>query len=475
MYLICGIAQKKTHNMANMDPSQSIDPYRNGLTSGSDNPWEPTLGPLSKAYDINPMSKRAHSRWVMPDAYEGRNEYVANTIEDLWVTARYTWMTEYIFPWYKTEEIHLVWTKFELNPAYMSITPHTTSSRTITSQRSIQRASIVRRGIRAEVEDDYIRTEQGRETMIATYMQMARTVQDTANAEGLRQLVNCHRSTQAYNRKYGVISDGDLDLYLERDVERFMIAQKTPKGLETLDVMVNEALENYNDIRDKQMVWILPPDVMNYASVVPPERTYFYLGGQEAVDRVNGRPGTRSASAGTQGVLKNLGVERMISDTPVFVAKGREYMGLGGANLMQRTREVGVYNLMVDRTRDYNDFQTAGLNLRVYDNDIDAWSEITYVEAIKNCGIWTKEGNLQQVDVGGDTFDWLSRSDGEKRTNIVHLGDINPEFVTPAQWLAYGKTYWKSLDAAGKYEASIFSGKYKYNTENGTLDRKSVV
>lgn len=448
--------------MANMHPDQSIDPYRNGLTSGSDNPWEPLLGPLDKPYDINPLSKRPTSRWVMPAAYEGRNEWVANTIEDLWVTARYTWMTEYIFPWYKTEEIHMVWTRFELNPAYMSITPHTTSSRTITSQRTVQRASIVRRGIRAEVEDDFIRTEQGRETLAATYMQMARTVQDTANAEGMRQLVNCHRSTQAYNRKHTPVTDADLDAYLERDVERFMIAQKTTNGLEILDVQVNEALENYNDIRDKQMVWIFSPEVFNYTSTVKPEKTFFFLGGQEAVDRLNGRPGTRNASAGTQGVMKNLSVERMVADTPVFIAKGREYMGLGGANLMQRTREVGVYNLMIDRTRDYANAETAGLALRVYDNDIDAWSEISYEKAIMGCGVFNDDGDLiDPFGRGGgknlidDEFDWLSTKKGDKRVNIKHLGDTNTKFVSASQWLNYAKTALKAFETVDIFKAFL--------------------
>lgn len=134
---------------------------------------------------------------------------------------------------------------------------------------------------------------------------MARSVQETANVEVLRALLHCHRYQQKYIRNYGIVTDGDLDTWLQRKADRFMIAQKTRNGLEVLNTMVDRDLEQYDG---KANVWILGREVMDYCSVVPPEKTLYYLGGQEAVDRLNGRPQNGRAAADTMGNIRSLQV-----------------------------------------------------------------------------------------------------------------------------------------------------------------------
>ena len=83
---------------------------------------------------------------------------------------------------------------------------------------------------------------------------MGRAVQETANIEVLRALLGCHRYQQVYLRKHNIIKDGELDAWLDRKAERFMISQKDDFGLEKINTLIDQDLEAYQAEAD---VWIL--------------------------------------------------------------------------------------------------------------------------------------------------------------------------------------------------------------------------
>ncbi len=155
--------------------------------------FSPFLGPAPRPEKQSPYAKKATAKWNMPENYIGESEYLRDTTEDLILTASQTWYTERILPWYKTDQIHIQWSEWENNPHYMGITPHQATSRVVTQRRTTRKASIVRRGIAAEFENDFVSTPLGRSSFMASLMQMARSVQETANVEVLRALLHCHR------------------------------------------------------------------------------------------------------------------------------------------------------------------------------------------------------------------------------------------------------------------------------------------
>ena len=386
-------------------------------------------------------------------------------------------------PWQKTENIHIQWSEWENNPHYMGtmkivflllppskntltgITPHQTTSKVVTQRRTIRKASIVRRGIAAEFENDFVSTPLGRTSFMASLAQMARSVQETANVEVLRALLHCHRYQQIYIRQHGVVSEGDLDGWLNRKAERFMISQKEEFGLEKLSTMIDQEQEMYGG---QSNVWILGREIHDYCSLVPPGKIFFDKGGQEAVDRVNGRRQNPNAANGTMGNVRSLQPERMIGNTPVFLAKSYHVDTIGKVELLSRTVEVGVYNLMVDRTRDYSRYRNEGRNLRVYDNDIDSWSEIEFVHAIENCVIWAEDGELVNIfkhhtgrvnahhAMADEEYDFLSfnnpANDG-KRENIKFIGDMSVNYLTTANLENAGQTLLNALSYHDPQEA----------------------
>jgi hypothetical protein len=60
---------------------------------------------------------------------------------------------------------------------------------------------------------------------------------------------------------------------------------------------------------------------MEYVTNVPDEKTLFWLGGQQAVDRINGLPQNGTAAGGTMGNLRSLQPPRMVRQAPVYFAK----------------------------------------------------------------------------------------------------------------------------------------------------------
>lgn len=135
----------------------------------------------------------------------------------------------------------------------------------------------------------------------------------------------------------------------------------------------------------------------------------------------------------------------MIGTTPVYLAKSYSVDSIGKAELLSRSVEIGVYNMMIDRTKDYSRYRSEGRNLRVYDNDIDNWSDIELAYAIENCGVWKDDGTLIDIfaihagrnaghhAAADEEYDFLSFIDASgqtaKRRNIEHIGDMSTNFL----------------------------------------------
>lgn len=378
----------------NLPPSQRLDPYSYGISSGHSDLYSFFLGPPPRPGKDSAYSKKPVSKWNMPENYIGESEFLRDTVEDWNFTANQTWYTQVVLPWYRTDQIHVYWEQWENNPAFMEHTPHQAASHIVSQMHNIRHATLVRRGIGAEFEHDFVKEAKGRTRFIASLAQIARSFQETANVEVIRALLGCHRSTQVFVRKYQVIRDGELDQWLDRKAARFMISQKEVFGLEKLNIQIEQEQQKFKSSPDN--VWILSREVLDYCEVTDPNRTLYLYGGQEAVDRINGRPlGNGTAAGGTMGNVRSLTPDAMIGKTagvPVYLATSFAVDNMAELELLSRKMEVGVFNTMIDRARNHNNYKTESRNIQVYDEDTDDWAEITIQDAIDNCIVWDKAG-----------------------------------------------------------------------------------
>ncbi len=132
--------------MDNLPSAMAFDPYMHGLVSGHADMVTPYLGPAPRDARINHHNNKSHAKWNFPENYVGESLTMADTVEDVVLTAQWDFWTTAILPYYRTDDIHVQWSEWQNNVHYMGITPHQTASKVVTQKRTIRKASIVRRG-----------------------------------------------------------------------------------------------------------------------------------------------------------------------------------------------------------------------------------------------------------------------------------------------------------------------------------------
>lgn len=319
----------------------------------------------------------------------------------------------------------------------MGPTPHTAASNVIVQKRTLRRASIIRRGIAHEFEHDFGRTPTGRSSFLAALSQIARSVQETANVEGLRALLNCHGYQAEYVRKYEIVPQGDLDAYHERRAAMFMIVQKDEKGIFKLATQVAREQEMWGG---KGNMWIVGREIPEYISTSNDYMNEFWRGGQQAIDRINGNLRGKAASDGTQGNVVGYIPDRLLDGCDVYIAKSNFVEHIGKADLLTQVTEIGSYNIMADRGTDPFQYTTQERTIRVMDFAADNFADIELREAIENCVLWDRDGNL--VDpfrgrggasgIADPEYDFLSNvkaGGGLDRENITQVGHMYPNWI----------------------------------------------
>ncbi len=454
--------------MENFPDAIRFDPYANGFSSGHSDLATLFLGPGAEPDKKSPYSMRSVAKWNYPESKIGEVEYLRETMEDWMFTADKKWYTERILPWRKMDTLTYAWEQWEANPHIMGYTPHQAMSNVTTQKRTQMAATLIRRGIAAEFEQDFLTTQVGRGRFLATLVQIARSVQETANVETIRALLACHRHQQLFARQYHHIRDNDLDNYWQRKVDRFMVAQKADFGLEQLSVQIDGELEDYGI--NVPMVWIMGREVSDYCDTVPEGKIYYDKGGQEAVDRINGRRGIQAAG-GTNGNVAGVGPERWVKGTPVFLAKSWAVENVGKADLLSRTIEVGVFNTILLKCKDFKKYRSADMNIRVYDNTKDDWAEITFEKAIEHCILWDKNDDWDVADpytgtrrgrVGGteteQKMDFLRYGTGEAgdaKQDVKYIGDLDDTWLTTKQTLNAAQTLLNAVQRTVKETSNL--------------------
>lgn len=418
-------------------PSQQLDPFGAGLPTGSASIADAFLGPQPQGARLDVAEKRKVATWTLPEDRRGKNLYLRDTVEDLIWTANQTWYTQRVLPWHPTDELHIQWTNLTANAHLMEQTPYLTGSSLVTQERQIRKASLVRRGIAAEFEHDFLRSPMGRVSFLAALGQMARSVQETANAEVIRALINAHHHQHAFLREAGIIREGDLKGYFDRDRSRFAICQKTKNGLEKLDMEVDKELYAYKGSAE---AWILPEEVAIYATIVPSEKTDYWLAGQMGPDRVNNEGSKLLASALTTNPQDRVEPRRLVQGNPAFISRSFHVDNIGKMDLMSRIRQIGEYNTMVDECVNYKEYTSDMRNIAIYNEDIDDFSKITIQMAVENCNLFDTEGNLKPLltnkrdggDINDARRDFLSFVDPDsgQLSTAQYLYHIDPKYLT---------------------------------------------
>lgn len=433
---------KEEKNMSNTDiPSAQMDPYGIGFATGSNDLFGKFLGPAPQLARTDPYVHRNADVWTMPENFKGQNLVLSDTLEDWMFTADQNVYTQRLLPWRVTEQVSMQWEQFEANAHVMPMVAYMTPSPLVTQKRKFMRAKLVRRGIAAQFEHDFLRTPLGRSSFLAALGQMGRSVQETANLDCVRALVGAHSVQEQHLRDLNIPTERLMSDIRKRDVERFAIVQKVKNGLEILDMQIASEMHSY---RGQANAYLVPESVSIYATIVRPEKTDYYLAGQEGPNRVNGVGGI-SPSGGTGPAVRRFEPQLMIRGNDGYIAKMLHVDGMDRdqEELLARVRQTGEYYQMLDEEDD--DYKSSHRDIFIYDEDVDEMVRIRLVDAVIHAGIWdenTKNEGYKvktvrrspelQLDLEQD---FLSVYDTKKEPSPVeYVFDIHPDYL-PTEFL----------------------------------------
>lgn len=387
---------------------------------------------------VDVYEDRNADKWNMPENYKGQNKFLQDTLEDWMFTADDEFYTTRVLPWQIIDQITVQWSTFEANAHLMHMTPYQTPSSLVTQKRKFRKASLVRRGIAAEFEHDFLRTPLGRSSFLAALGQMGRSVQETANAECVRTLVHSHRYQQQHLRELGIAPLSELRMNLKKDKERFAIVQKTKNGLEKLDMEISKEMNEYRGVANG---WLIPEEISIYATIVRPEKTDYYISGPEGPDRVNGRGGVRPASANAPN-LDRVEAQHMVRNNPAFIVKTLHVDGVDREQeeLLTRVRQIGEFFSMMDTTQDYTEYRTFHRSIMVYSQEVDDMVLITMEDGINGCELWDTNGKVRKISEASTTAQaelrqfFLNKSGTNETVDYIY--QIHPDFI-PTNFLMH--------------------------------------
>ena len=153
----------------NGDVGMGPELYRGegGLATAGEyhNALEPFLGPPTKSIDYQPSHRFPHEAWFLPDAYQGRNDYVRETIVQTVVNYN-SFVTSQILPWKQQDNPNIAWDSIKFDKTLIDMEPEQGVPRYVTVEREAHTDYMVRRGLALIVNHGFAATPGGQKDFL---------------------------------------------------------------------------------------------------------------------------------------------------------------------------------------------------------------------------------------------------------------------------------------------------------------------
>ena len=372
-----------------------LQQHNGAQTMGSgQNPWMDYFGPPNGPIHTNPYDKFGYTNFDLPDAYRGRNLFLRDTI-DGFIMEDNTWYTSVCLPYVRTDEHHFAWNEWHFDTHVVGKVPEEGVSRLIRSSQRSFKESTVRRGIAFLLEHGFMNTSKGREQYLMNLKQIQQSVQETANHDVVAALLTCRRYDHEWEKKHGMFTKSYPQIK-RREVSNWAIVQKHTNGLDMIHEEYKQRLKRWNTTPN---MWIFPPRLCLYLTMVDPKTTEFYTAGPDGVRRLQQGPAAMTQFRGVN-----------IYETRMFDV----YEGDPPIDLLRREQSIGEYNVMRDPFSTLSDskyaeeaaksnftYATSLRDITVYNEEADKWSRISFKKALENWQGDKKEGE-GGLQIGAD-------------------------------------------------------------------------
>lgn len=379
------------------------------------------FGPPSGPIHTNPYDKFGYTNFDLPDAYKGKNLFLRDTI-DGFILEDNTWFTSVCLPYVRTDQHHFAWNEWHFDTHLVGRVPEEGVSRLIRSSKRSFKESTVRRGIAFQLEHGFMNTPEGRQQYVMNLRQIQQSVQETANHDVIGAVLSCRRYDREWEKKHGHFQKSFPEV-MKREVNQWAIAQKHPNGLDYMHEEFKGRLARWKVSPD---MWIFPPKLCLYLSMVPPEKTKFMEVGPEGPAKFNQGAQALSSFRGVQ-VYETREFDVFEGDLPI--------------DLLRRKQQIGEYYVMHDPYRYASDaevkakYRSEHRDIVIYDEDKDGWQRISFSDALKNArNHQGSEDPLDGTAAEGDIF-YVQRHKGmpnETKTRLWFLGEMQEKHLSIA-------------------------------------------
>ena len=321
-----------------------------------------------------------YETYTLPDAYQGKNIFIRDTIEGFLDTTN-NWYTTVCLPVQVTDQIHMTWNEFRFDQALASIVPEEGISRLITSSKEAREDHTIRHGLAFVLEHGFMTTDEGRRQYLLNIQQIAQSVQETNNYDVISAVLNCREYEREWEKRHSMIRTPWNELG-KREVMEFAIVQKDFRGFEILHEKYKSRLSRYGV---SPSMWIFPPGLALYATFSPTVADY---------------------SKETPGVELATGPEALGSFRGVNVYETREFdvrQGELPINLLQRRVQIGEHYYMRNHHSDNARYNTnTSMDIVVYNEDRDDWEKVSFRDAMNHVHRFRADGSLNNDNWGTD-------------------------------------------------------------------------
>ena len=214
------------------------------------------------------------------------------------------------------------------------------------------------------LEHGFWNTEEGRLNYAMNVATIRSACHETVYQSIIHSLMNeAQAYTRAYNARYNS-ANFTIRAALEFEKWRFGIVNKTQHGLELLD---SELCKYLGREGVKPDVWVFPPKMRAYASMVPPNALEFFRAGPQAVKNLAGQ-GDASAIFQNKEVFESREYAVDFSQSPI--------------DQLSRERQTGDW-FLTHVTKVGGDYTSSTL---AYDQDCDDFVRVNGQALVDNCG-----------------------------------------------------------------------------------------
>lgn len=395
--------------------------YQGTYTGSATNGWSSFFGKQKAHIETTPYDVNDRSTWTLPEGLKGANIMLATTLELMSFMAD-SWYTQEALPLETTQKTGIQWSKFIFMPKFAGLVPERGVARLVRSRKMGGKATFERRGLGLLLTHGFMNTPDGQESYRMNLRQIAQSVVETNNFGVVYAYLTADSYERKWDRDNGSFQGETMEKILEIETFYWDIF-KRKNGAALLDDRISANMEKYRGQAD---MYIVPPKIGRYYTIVPKNRTDYWMAGSR---------GPESIYDGVDAVktFKQLGPGNTVYLTRTYDVEPHDSKYGRAIDILRFHKQIGEYHLAFDhrRRRSYKGYQSSWRDIQVYDEDVDNFTTLTIKWMLKNCNRFHP-----------DTFDVLHVNDpyvskykprfskADKQRDVFHYVDDRDNLQT---------------------------------------------